>query len=296
MNEHGADPSVSVIGLGAMGAAIARTFIAAGYRVSVWNRSYEKVQALTTLGAIACSSPREAIECNVHTVVCLTDYPVWKGLITQHRLQEILSGKSIIQLTGGTFAQVQEHASFIETQGGRIADGALMCFPPQLGTEKASLLVAGASDVLDECAPLLRTLAPTWTNLGDDITRPAVLSRALTSGIVTALLGFLNGAAMCRAGGIPLDTFMAHAVKAESIVPPEKRRLLEAIRDGDTKVTEASIQTWAGAHETIHSVADALGTNLVLQDAVRAVLQEAQRMGLGAHDLAAVVEVFRGNA
>jgi len=34
------------------------------------------------------------------------------------------------------------------------------------------------------------------------------------------------------------------------------------------------------------------GTNLVLQDAVQAVLQAGQRMGMGDHDLSALVTVF----
>ena len=39
MNQHaGANQSVSVIGLGAMGAGIARTLLDAGCQVSVWNR------------------------------------------------------------------------------------------------------------------------------------------------------------------------------------------------------------------------------------------------------------------
>ena len=44
--------SVSVIGLGAMGSGIARTFLEAGYRVSVWNRSRGKVDALVALRAM----------------------------------------------------------------------------------------------------------------------------------------------------------------------------------------------------------------------------------------------------
>ena len=76
------------------------------------------------------------------------------------------------------------------------------------------------------------------------------------------------------------------------ILPAEKQRLLEAVRDDRTEQTQASITTWAGAHQTIHSVAGTLGTNLLVQDAVKTALQEGERLGLGDHDLAALVEVF----
>ena len=284
--------SVSVIGLGAMGSGIARTLIEAGCRVCVWNRSREKVDEMVSLGAVACSDPRDALDASGHIVVCLSGYSIWKQIIEAHGLRDEFDGKCIIQLTGGSIDEVREHASFIEAHGGRLADGAVMCFPSQLGTEDGSLLMSGASEVLDECDPLLCRLAPSWTNLGEDISKPVILSRSLTAGIVTSLIGLLNGVAICRAGGVSLDTFMEHIGKANAILPAEKSRLIEAVRDDATEETQASIKTWAEAHQTICEVAGSLGTDLMLQDAVRAVFEEGQRLGLGEHDLSALVRVF----
>jgi 3-hydroxyisobutyrate dehydrogenase-like beta-hydroxyacid dehydrogenase len=283
---------VSVIGLGSMGSAIARTFIDAGCRVAVWNRSRDKIDALVSGGATPCDGPADAFEASRHVVVCLAGYSVWRSVIEDHGLQSHLGGTCLIQLTGGMIDEVREHASFIESHDGRLVDGALMCFPGQLGTNEASLLVAGESDVIDDCDSFLSRLAPTWTNLGDDITRPAVLSRALTAGILTSLVGLVNGIAICRSGGISLDTYLDHVEKSDAIVPAEKRRLIEAVRDGDTEDTQASVKVWEEAHQTIHAVAETLGTNLVLQDALKAVFQEGERMGLGDHDLSALSDVF----
>ena len=288
------DPThdVSVIGLGAMGSAMARAFIDSGRRVAVWNRSRDKVDALVSSGATACDGPGDALEASPHVVVCLAGYSVWRSVLEDHDLQDRLDGTCIIQLTGGMIDEVRAHASFIKSHGGRLVDGALMCFPGQIGTEDASLLASGEADVLAACDPLLRTLAPTWTNLGDDITRPAVLSRALTAGILTSLVGLVNGIAICRAGGISLETYLDHVEKSDAIVPAEKRRLIEAVRDGDTERTQASVKVWEEAHQTIHAVAKTLGTNLVLQDALKSVFLEGERMGLGDHDLSALSDVF----
>ena len=266
---------VSVIGLGAMGSAIARTFIESGFRVAVWNQSRDKVDALVSSGATGCDGPAEALDASDRVVVCLAGYPVWTRIVDDHDLAPHIDGTCIIQLTGGTIDEVREHGVTIRSHGGRVADGALMCFPSQLGTEDASLLVSGDSDVLDACDPLLRGIAPGWTNLGEDITKPAV-----------------NGIAICRAGGISLDTYLDHVRKSDAIVPAEKRRLIEAVRDGDTRRTQASVKVWEEGHQTIHAVAEALGTNLVLQDALKAVFQEGGRMGLGDHDLSALIDVF----
>ena len=293
MNDHIENsPNVSVIGLGDMGSGLARTLLAAGYSVSVWNRSRDKVDAVASVGAIACSTPKEAVQANDHVVICVADYSVWNRIIEDHDLHDDFEGRCIIQLTGGTFEEVQTHAAFIESHGGRIADGAIMCFPRQLGTSDASLLMSGSPTVLEECDGLLTSLAPDWTNLGDDVRLPSILSRSLVAGILTSFVGFLNGMAVCRAAGISLDVYKAHAIKANAIVPAEQNRLVDAVREGRTEETQASIDTWAGAHQTIHAVADAMGTNLVLQNAVKDVLKLGQDMGLGDHDLSALIKVF----
>ncbi len=129
-------------------------------------------------------------------------------------------------------------------------------------------------------------------NLGDDIGQPAALSRAVVAGFATAMIGFVNGMAIALKAGIPADLFMQHSSTVNGVLMGEQVRAFEAIRDDDTKSTEASLNTWAAAHETIHSIAKSLGTNLVLQDAVQAVFQEAKQVGLGQHDISALVSVF----
>jgi 3-hydroxyisobutyrate dehydrogenase-like beta-hydroxyacid dehydrogenase len=284
--------SVSVIGLGSMGAGIARTFLKAGWRVSVWNRSRAKVDELVSDGAIGCDGPGDALDANEHVVVCLSEYPVWRSVIDEHGLADRFEGTCLIQLTTGTIDQVEDHAQLVESNGGRLADGAIMCFPSQLGTDDASLLMAGSSDVLDACDPVLSVLDSNWTNLGEEIRKPAILSRALIAGMVSSVVGLVNGVAICRAGGVPLDVFKRLNERGNSIIPAEGNRLIDAIRDGDTERTEASIKAYGEGHQALLAVADALGTDLVLQDAIQAVFQKGRAKGIAEHDLSALVDVF----
>ena len=293
MNQRaGANQSVSVIGLGAMGAGIARTLLDAGCQVSVWNRSRGKVDELVSRGATACDSPLDAIEANTHVIVCLTDYAAWQAIMEANGLSDCFAGTCLIQLTTGTIETVQDHAAFIEQHGGRLADGAVMCYPSDLGTKTGSLLMAGRADVLEECDPILRMLAANWTNLGEDIKKPTILSRALMVDVGLSLIGIVNGVAIAQAGGISLDVFMEHTRNVGSIIPAEKIRLIEAVRDGNTEETQATINAWGEGQKAVRAIAQSLGTNLVFQDAVRLVFEEAEKRGLGKKDLAALAEVF----
>ena len=283
---------VSVIGLGAMGSGIARTLIEGGCKVSVWNRSRAKVDDLVAVGAIGCNEPREALDANTIVIVCVSDYAVWRHIIQEHSLASHFEDTCIIQLTTGTIDDVQTHASLIQDNRGRLVEGAVMCYPRNLGTDEAALLLSGAPNVVEECAPILSTLDENWKSLGEDINQPSVLSRSLMSGLTGALMGLVNGAAICRAGGVSLDVFMKFNEGTNSILLAEQKRLIEAIRDGRTEENEASIKAWREGNQALNSVAASLGTNLTLQNSIQAVFQEGKRRGLDEHDLSALVDVF----
>jgi 2-hydroxy-3-oxopropionate reductase len=61
--------SVSVLGLGPMGAPIARNLLASFARVTVWNRTVAKAQELVALGACVAQTPRDAARAVTLTVL-----------------------------------------------------------------------------------------------------------------------------------------------------------------------------------------------------------------------------------
>ncbi|MCZ6644137.1 MAG: NAD(P)-binding domain-containing protein [Gammaproteobacteria bacterium] len=63
---------VTVIGLGAMGSAIANAFLNAGHDVTVWNRGPEKTEPLRASGAQCADSPAEAVSASPGSSFVLT--------------------------------------------------------------------------------------------------------------------------------------------------------------------------------------------------------------------------------
>src|SRR5437667_445409 len=66
-------PVIAVLGTGRMGAPIARNLLAAGFEVSVWNRTAERAAPLAADGARQASSPAEAAEGADLTLTMLAD-------------------------------------------------------------------------------------------------------------------------------------------------------------------------------------------------------------------------------
>jgi 3-hydroxyisobutyrate dehydrogenase len=65
--------SVAVFGTGTMGAPIARSLIAAGFPVTVWNRTAARTEPLKEAGARAAVSPADAAASSTVLLTMLAD-------------------------------------------------------------------------------------------------------------------------------------------------------------------------------------------------------------------------------
>ena len=57
----GEDPQIAFIGLGKMGAAIARNILKAGFDLTVYNRTQSKMEPLINMGAKGSTTPKETV-------------------------------------------------------------------------------------------------------------------------------------------------------------------------------------------------------------------------------------------
>jgi 3-hydroxyisobutyrate dehydrogenase len=67
--------SIAFLGLGIMGAAMARRLVAAGHRVTVYNRTAARCAPLVEAGALAATSPRDAAAGSELVISIVTDGP-----------------------------------------------------------------------------------------------------------------------------------------------------------------------------------------------------------------------------
>jgi 3-hydroxyisobutyrate dehydrogenase-like beta-hydroxyacid dehydrogenase len=116
---------VTMIGLGAMGSALARTFIGAGHSVTVWNRTADRMQPLVSLGATAANAPDDAAKASPVFVVCIDNYGATRRLIEEAGMLEPLAGRTLVQLSTGTPAEARDFSGWLATHGVNVLDGAI---------------------------------------------------------------------------------------------------------------------------------------------------------------------------
>jgi 3-hydroxyisobutyrate dehydrogenase-like beta-hydroxyacid dehydrogenase len=125
---------ITIIGLGAMGSAIARALLANVRKVTVWNRSPDKLSALADAGAETTEDIREAVSASPRVLVCLLNYTATNTLFTSPDLVGALEGRNVIQLGTSSPQESEDAEAFFNGLGAGYIDGTLMCWPGNIGT------------------------------------------------------------------------------------------------------------------------------------------------------------------
>ena len=115
--------SISVIGLGSMGSALAETLLKSDFNVSVWNRTLLKSKKLENQGANICSSPNDAFKNSQFIIASLSNYEAWNNIINSNQIDMDLSGKTIIQLTTGSIEEVSALSDWVKKHNGNLLEG-----------------------------------------------------------------------------------------------------------------------------------------------------------------------------
>lgn len=282
--------NITMIGLGAMGSALARAFLGAGHRVTVWNRTSSRMEPLSALGAIAASSPIEAVEASPIIVICIDNYELSRKLIIENRLGLYLSDRTLIQLSTGSPKEAHEFNDLIRNFGCEYIDGAIMPYPELIGDKGAMLLFAGSEETYARCQPVLTCLGGDIRYLGSNISSPATLDMALLTHDLCCYLGAIHGSRICESENICVSEF-ASLFSEDSIA----REPVEVIYSGKYDEPGATLSVWDGALQRIKIQAQDSNINSEVPDFISSFFKRAIAAGYGEEDVASIIKIMRRN-
>lgn len=199
---------VTVLGLGAMGSALAAALLDAGHPTTVWNRTPARAADLSARGAAAPSDLADAVTAHPLVIACLLDHASVHE--TLDPVVGTMRGSTLVNLTTTTPNEARELATWAAGHGVDYLDGAIMATPPMIGTAEASILYSGSADVFAAVRPVLDRWG-TSTYDGADSGLASLYDLAMLSGMYTMFAGFLHGAAMVGSVGVTATEFAARA-------------------------------------------------------------------------------------
>jgi 3-hydroxyisobutyrate dehydrogenase-like beta-hydroxyacid dehydrogenase len=288
------DNSVSIIGVGDMGTALARTALAGGYEVTLWNRSPARVEPFRDTTARVAGSPAEAVAASSVSVLILSDYAVASEVTDTEAVRPQLSGRVIVNLISGEPQPADEYGNWVRTHGGSYLDGRIGCYPSDIGTDNSAMIYGGDADALAECEPLLRCLAPEMRYVGSDIRAANALAAAMFSMYHHAVnesyyeaIAFAARYGVSAADCLPLARQQLR-IAAEAI-GRGTQMCLEDRYEGD----QSALETHLGALRRTQRALDAAGAPHAITDGMMKHLEGAVAAGLGSQQLAGVFPFLR---
>jgi len=285
---------VSVIGLGAMGSALADAFLAKGHSVTVWNRTPDKAAALVAKGAAHAATIGEAIAASNLSVVCLLTYDtVYEALAPA---DQALSGHVFVNLTNGTPAQARKMAGWVAERRAEYLDGGIMAIPPMIGQPEALVLYSGSQTAFDKNRQLLEGLGAA-RYLGDEAGLAALHDLALLSGMYGMFAGAIHATALVGTEGVAGRQFMPMLVDWLKAMMEALPGMAEQVDTKDyTSNVVSNIAMQAAGHPNLIDASSDQGVSTELVEPMGVLMRKAVAAGYGNADLASLVELIRKRA
>ncbi|MGY1895451.1 NAD(P)-dependent oxidoreductase [Nocardia gipuzkoensis] len=281
--------SVTVIGLGLMGRALAGAFLRAGHPTTVWNRTTAKADQLVAEGARLAPTVGEALEAGTLTIICVTDYQAMHELLGASEID--LGGKTLINLTSGHSAQAREAARWAGQRGASYLDGAIMAVPPAIGTAEAVILHSGPRADFEAHKPTLDALG-TVTYLGSDHGLASLYDVAGLTMMWSVLNAWLQGTALLRTAGVDAATYAPFARQMAAGVAEWLPGYAEQIDRGTFPAEVSALETDARAMTHLIAESEAVGVNAELPKLFKAMADRSIAAGHGGEQYPVLIEEF----
>ncbi|MEV0799827.1 NAD(P)-binding domain-containing protein [Kribbella sp. NPDC050281] len=284
---------VTVLGLGAMGTALAHAFLAAGHPTTVWNRTPGRSPELDTLGTVRATSPAEAVAASPLVVVCLlVDATVRSTLDGLD-----LSGKAIVNLTNGTPTQARDTAAGVAAAGAEYLDGGIMAVPAMIGGPGAFVFYSGSPVAFERHTADLAVLGrPEY--VGSDAGLAALHDIALLSAMYGMFGGAQHALALVGSEKIPYTRFTEDfLVPWMTAMLGSLPRIAKELDEGpEPGAAGSNLAMQAAAYDNLTDASVAQGIDPGLLAPMGELLRRAVATGHGDEDLAALVPLLRRSA
>jgi 3-hydroxyisobutyrate dehydrogenase len=160
---------VAVLGMGRMGAAMARKLVEAGHRVTVWNRSAPAAEAVAAAcGAEVADSPAQAVAEVDVVISILASGPVTVDvLLDPDVLAALAPGTVVCDMATSGVEAAHELDAGITGAGARFVDAPVSGSVPTIEAGQLLVMASGDPDGVDVAEPILRSFAKRVAYLGD---------------------------------------------------------------------------------------------------------------------------------
>lgn len=283
---------IAFIGMGIMGAPMARNLLTAGYSVTVHTRTKAKAQPVLDAGTRWADSPAEAAKDADVVITCVTDTPDVERVLLGEKgvIESARKGMICIDMSTISPEATKEMAATLSQKGVVLLDAPISGGEIGAVEAKLSIMVGGPEETFEQVRPILEAMGKTITHCGP-VGSGQMAKLANQVMVIHTIMSIAEGLAFAEKAGLNLET--THAVTCGGAAYSHSLKVLGAkILAGDMKpafMVDLQLKDLRLVMETARKIGQPLpGTALAAE-----LLSALAAQGRGRDGTQALIDVIR---
>jgi 3-hydroxyisobutyrate dehydrogenase-like beta-hydroxyacid dehydrogenase len=286
--------NLGFVGLGAMGELIVPRLMAAGHKVTGWNRTRAKAEPLIKQGMMWADTPRAVAEKSEIVFSIVTDSKAVKsvalgpdGIVSGLRKGDIFIDMSTIEPDAS-----REIAAEFARAGSIMLDGPLSGSPVTVTQGNASIMIGGDEAAYERVKPVLLAIGPKVTRIGGN-GLACQMKIAVNLLLMVEVICFGEAVALAEKGGVAREVALDAILKSVAASPVLGYRG-PFILDGkmpDVPLADVTLQQKDMLLAL--NLGRTLGSPVPLAAAANEMMNACRGLGIDANDFVVAHRVYR---
>ena len=194
--------NIGIIGLGAMGSAVAQQLVTAGHSVYAWSRSGKEIAGVTSV-----NTPDQAMEGDI-TLTLLSDDAAIREVIIENGLLH-RANPGLVHIIVSTVSVKFSHELDTHHRNARIAwlAAPVLGRPDVAARGELNVLAGGATDVLKKAEQILKVISKRIWHMGDSPAAAFAAKIACNMMITMAIEAMAEAVVITEANGLARERF-----------------------------------------------------------------------------------------
>jgi 3-hydroxyisobutyrate dehydrogenase len=287
--------SVGFIGLGVMGTPMALNLLKAGTPLLVWNRTPEKLAAVTAAGAQVAPDAATVFAKSDVIILMLTDDAAIDAVLMRGTPQfaQYVSGRTIVHMGTTAPAYSADLEADIHAAGGSYVEAPVSGSRVPAEAGELVAMLAGAPDAVATVQPILEPMCRDMALCGP-VPNGLLMKLSVNIFLITTVTGLAESFQFARGHGLDLETFSSVLTGGQMSSPVMRVKAPKLLAE-DFSVQASISDVWMNTR-LITDAAQAAGLSAPLMDICRALFSETSALGLDNADMAAVVRAIEARS
>lgn len=288
----GMRPRIGYIGVGLMGKPMVVRLLDAGYDVSVWNRSRDKLDALIDGGASAAETPAELAANSDFVFMCLMDAKAVEAVVFGPDGVAQASGPKILVDFGTLHPDTsREFAERLSAANGMAwVDAPVSGGVPGAEAGTLAIMAGGDADVIEVVRPVVMNLCARFTRMGGaGAGQSTKLCNQIISGCTMAIVA--EAVNFAQKSGVDAGA-LTEALKGGFADSTPFQLFAGRMAAREFEDPLGTTNTMLKDLKAVADVADISGARLPMTEQALSIMQDAEENGDGDRDISTIILSF----